>query len=128
MKKLLLMLAVVTLFGFSQENHKQEIKDGEMKQYFLVLLKRGPIRNHDSTTAAEIQKGHIKNIGRLYSEGKIDIAGPFGHDGDLRGIFIFNCETYEEVLQHCSTDPAIKAGRLTAEIYPWWAGKGSVLR
>lgn len=107
---------------------KKEVKDGEMKQYFLVLLKRGPIRNHDSTTAAKLQAGHLANIDRLYKEGKIDIAGPFGHDGDLRGIFIFNCETYDEVITLCSTDPAIKAGRLAAEIYPWWAGKGSKLR
>jgi uncharacterized protein YciI len=111
-----------------QEKQKKEVKDGEMKQYYLVLLKRGPIRNHDSTTAAALQKGHMENITRLYNEGKIDIAGPMGHDGDLRGIFVFNCESYEEVLMHCSTDPAIKAGRLVVEIYPWWAGKGSKLR
>lgn len=111
-----------------KEKQKKEVKDGEMKTYFLVLLKRGPVRNHDSTTAAAIQKGHIENIERLYREGKIDLAGPMGHDGDLRGIFVFNCDSYDEVLMHCSTDPAIKAGRLIAEIYPWWAGKGSKLR
>lgn len=109
--------------------HKdKEVKDGEMKQYFLILLKKGPIRNQDSTTSAELQKNHLANIDRLYKEGKIDLAGPMGHDGDLRGIFVFNCETYEEVMMHCSTDPAIKAGRLVVEIYPWWAGKGSILR
>lgn len=103
-------------------------KDGEMKKYFLVLLKRGPVRNHDSATAASIQAGHLANIDRLYADGKIDIAGPFGHDGDIRGIFIFNCGTYEEVLAHCTTDPAIKAGRLIADIYPWWGAKGARLR
>ncbi|MFA6456091.1 MAG: YciI family protein [Bacteroidota bacterium] len=111
-----------------KDKAKKEVKDGEMKQYFLVLLKRGPIRNQDSTTAAELQKGHLANIERLYAEGKIDLAGPMGHDGDLRGIFVFNCDTYEEVLMHCSTDPAIKAGRLMVEIYPWWSAKGAKLR
>lgn len=111
-----------------KEKPKKDVKDGEMKQYFLVLLRRGPIRNHDSTTATELQKGHLANIERLYNEGKIDLAGPMGHDGDLRGIFVFNCETYDEVLTLCTTDPAIRAGRLTVEIYPWWAGKGSKLR
>ena len=112
----------------TKEKPKKEVKDGEMKQYFLVLLKRGPIRNQDSVTAAGLQKGHLANIERLYKEGKIDMAGPMGHDGDLRGIFIFNCETYDEVMMYCSTDPAIKAGRLIAEIYPWWAEKGIKLR
>jgi len=111
-----------------QEKPKKEVQDGEMKQYYLVLLKRGPVRNQDSTTAAALQKGHMENITRLYNEGKIDLAGPMGHDGDLRGIFVFNCDTYDEVLMHCNTDPAIKAGRLVVEIYPWWAGKGSKLR
>lgn len=110
------------------DKSKKEVKDGQMKQYFLVLLKRGPNRNHDSVTAAAIQKGHLENITRLYNEGKIDLAGPMGHDGDLRGIFVFNCETYEEVFMHCSTDPAVKSGRLITEIYPWWAGKGGKLR
>ncbi|MHB1049288.1 MAG: YciI family protein [Bacteroidota bacterium] len=128
MKKLLLVLMAFSLFASAQEKQKSESKNFEMKQYFLVLLKRGPVRNHDSTTAAALQKGHMENITRLYNEGKLDIAGPMGNDGDLRGIFIFNCKTYEEVVEHCTTDPAIKAGRLVVEIYPWWAGKGSVLR
>lgn len=105
-----------------------EEKKWEMKQYFLVLLKRGPVRNQDSVTAAALQKGHLDNITRLYNEGNIDIAGPMMSDGDLRGIFVFNCATYDEVLNHCTTDPAIKAGRLVAEIHPWYAAKGSVLR
>jgi uncharacterized protein YciI len=82
----------------------------------------------DTTGSAAIQAAHIANIERLYAEGKMDIAGPFGHDGDLRGIFIFNVATYDEVLALCNTDPAIKAGRLVAEIYPWWCVKGSKLR
>jgi uncharacterized protein YciI len=147
MKFVLLAVCVLTAHAFAQDGKKlkedakasgpvliqkdkpkKEYKDGEMRQYFLVLLKRGPIRNQDSTTAAELQKGHLANIKRLYEEGKIDLAGPMGHDGDLRGIFVFNCDTYDEVLTLCSTDPAIKAGRLTVEIYPWWSEKGAKLR
>lgn len=147
MKILITFACVVSMIVFAQDNkeikeqekvsgpmlllkekEKREVKDGQMKQYFLVLLKKGPVRNHDSTAAAAIQKGHIANIERLYKEGKIDLAGPMGHDGDLRGIFVFNCDTYDEVLMHCSTDPAIKAGRLVVEIYPWWAEKGGKLR
>jgi uncharacterized protein YciI len=111
-----------------KEKEKKQVKDGEMKEYFLVLLKRGPNRSHDSTTAAEIQKGHMANILRLYNEGKMDIAGPMGYDEDLRGIFIFNCASYGEVLELCATDPAVKAGRLVAEIHSWWAEKGAKLR
>jgi uncharacterized protein YciI len=141
MKKIFLLSIFMVITCFTQEKNKlkEELKgispvtlhtdskkavnDGEMKQYFLVLLKRGPMRNQDSVTSAAIQKGHLDNITRLFNEGKIDIAGPMMHDGDLRGIFVFNSDSYEEVQQLCSTDPAIKA-----EIYPWYAQKGSKLR
>jgi uncharacterized protein YciI len=99
-----------------------------MKQYFLVLLKAGPMRDQDSVTVAQIQEGHMANIRRLAEKGIIDIAGPFGHDGDLRGIFIMNVKTYQEAKEACDSDPAVQAGRLIAEIYPWWAMKGSKLR
>lgn len=111
-----------------KEKEKKQVKDGEMKEYFLVLLKKGLNRTQDSTTAAEIQKGHLANINRLYQEGKLDIAGPMGYDEDLRGIFIFNCASYGEVLELCATDPAVKSGRLVAEIHSWWAEKGAKLR
>jgi len=137
MLRVLMLLAALAVVVTAQEKKsakapaaetvKQE-KQWEMKQYFLVLLKKGPVRNQDSVTAAALQKGHLDNITRLYNEGKIDIAGPMMSDGDLRGIFVFNCATYDEVLIHCSTDPAVKAGRLIAEIHPWYAAKGSVLR
>ncbi len=146
MKKIILLFLIISTACVAQDkkNYKEEVKaispvllhtdskkemkDGEMKQYFLVLLKRGPIRNQDSVTSAAIQKGHLDNITRLYNEGKIDIAGPMGYDGDLRGIFVFNCDSYEEVQQLCSTDPAIRSGRLIVEIYPWWAQKRGKLR
>ena len=36
-----------------------------MKQYVMAFLKRGPNRDQDSSTAAELQKAHLKNIIRL---------------------------------------------------------------
>ena len=125
-------IIVLALFLFSSgsvySQAAKEVKDGEMKQYFLVLLKRGPMRNQDSATTAQLQKDHLANIGRLYTEGKIDLAGPMGHDGDLRGIFVMNAGSFAEAKALCDTDPMIKAGRLIAEIYPWWAEKGGKLR
>lgn len=127
----LVMLAWAIVMGFSSvsaQDGKSEPKY-EMKTYFLVLLKKGPMRNqHDSTTIQKIQAAHLANIDRLAQEGKIDLAGPCLHDGDLRGIFVFNVASYEEAKALCDTDPAIKAGRLVAEIFPWMSAKGSSLK
>jgi len=97
---------------------------GEMKRYWLVLLRRGDNRGQDSVSAAKIQAGHMANIERLAKEGKIIMAGPMGYDGDIRGIFIMNCKDSAEVEQFVKTDTAVITGRLKMEYYPWWSEKG----
>ena len=76
------------------------------------MLKAGPNRSQDSTTAAKIQEGHMANIRKLGESGKLVVAGPFGDDGNWRGIFIFDTPTIEEAEQLVKTDPAIQSGRL----------------
>ena len=99
-----------------------------LKQYFMCFLKKGPNREHDEETAQAIQAAHMANIGKLAEMGKIHIAGPFGDDGDLRGIFIYNVRTMEEAERLAKSDPAVMAGRLTYEIIPWWGAMGSTLK
>lgn len=95
-----------------------------MKQYYFVMLTKGNNRTQDSITAAQIQKSHLENIGRLAKAGKIIVAGPFGDDGNWRGIFIFDAKSVEEVEELLKTDEAIKSGRLAYEIHPWWTQTG----
>ncbi len=91
-----------------------------IKQYWFVMLVKGSNRTQDSATAAKIQQGHMANISKLYYEGKLKVAGPFGDYGHWRGIFIFDMPTKEEVEQLLKTDPAIESGRLGYEIHPWY--------
>lgn len=100
----------------------------EMKQYFFVMLSGGSNRNQDSATAAQIQRGHMDNIGRLAKEGKLIVAGPFGDEGKWKGIFIFDAPNKEEVIQMLNSDPAISSGRLIYEIHPWWTAKNCVFK
>ena len=100
--------------------------ENKIKQYWFVMLTAGDNRTQDSATAAKIQEGHMANINRLYNDGKLKVAGPFGDDGNWKGIFIFDCETKEELEALLNTDPAIAAGRLGYDIHPWWtAATGS---
>lgn len=59
----------------------------------------------------------MANINRLYYDGKLKVAGPFGDDGNWKGIFIFNCKTKEELETLLNTDRAIAAGRLAYDIH-----------
>ncbi len=101
--------------------------DYGMKKYVMAFLKVGPNRNQDSTTAAQIQRGHMDNIMRLANEGKLVLAGPFLDKGELRGIFIFNVETVEEARILTETDPAIQSGRLVMELHPWYGSAATMM-
>ena len=109
-----------------------EMVDGDttyvMKKYFVVLLKAGPDRTHGAEEAAIIQAGHMAHMDSLAQLGKIDLAGPMGESGPLRGIVIYNVPNIEEVKALVAMDPAVIANRLIMDIHPWWAAKGSMLK
>ncbi len=107
---------------------KAQKEADSLKSYYFVLLKKGPNRDQDSATAANIQKEHIENINRLAALGKLNVAGPFLDDGDLRGIFIFDTPNEAEVKSFCESDAAIKAGRLVYEIHSWMTQKGTCFK
>ena len=129
----ILLLSLLSLQAIAQTKEPKTApkEEGfEMKQYYFVMLTKGERRGEITDTAVinEIQRGHLANINRLAEMGKIVVAGPFGDNGNWRGIFIFDCPTEEEVKELLNTDPAIKAGRLAYEIHPWWTAKNCVFK
>ena len=133
MKHLIILTACFIAIGYLSfgQNKPKLVKatkkvENKIKQYWFVMLTTGNNHTQDSATAVKIQEGHITNINRLYNDGKLKVAGPFGDDGNWKGIFIFDCETKEELETLLNTDPAIAAGRLAYDIHPWWtAATGS---
>lgn len=95
-----------------------------MRQYVMAYLKAGPNRDQDSTKAAQIQRGHMDNMGKMAEAGKLVMAGPFMDDHDVKGIYVFAVETLEEAEELTNSDPAIKAGRLVMELHPWYGSAG----
>ena len=99
-----------------------------MQQYFMAFLKKGPIRGQNEEESAELQELHIAHLTKMYDLGYADISGPFGDDGDFRGITIYNVPTLKMADSLANSDPMVIAGRLNIEIHPWWAAKGFTLR
>ena len=99
-----------------------------MQQYFIAFLKSGPNRTQSDEEAAELQKAHLAHLQRMYDEGHADISGPFGDDGEIRGITIYSTPTQQIADSLANLDPMVKAGRLIIEVHPWWAAKGFSLR
>lgn len=112
-------------FDYVDEKTKDTIL---MQQYFIAFLKRGPIRGQNEEETADLQKQHLEHLGKMYELGYADISGPFGDDGDIRGITIYNVPTQKMADSLANADPMVKAGRLEIEIHPWWAAKGFSLR
>ncbi len=116
--------------GFKTFDYVDE-KSGDtilMQQYFIAFLKTGPNRSQSKVEADSLQSLHLAHLGRMYEEGYADISGPFGDDGNIRGITIYNVPTQIMADSLANMDPMIKSGRLVIEIHPWWAAKGFHLR
>lgn len=92
---------------------------------YLAFLTRGEKWTAEKTAAsAEIQKAHLANIQKLADQKKLVVAGPFGDNGTLRGIFVFKVASLEEARALAATDPAVQAGRLALQIHPWQVPEG----
>lgn len=128
MKKLLVTLSLLlaTAPGAAPPAAAQKPSQAhyEMATYYLVLLYRGPKSTGEQTPETQrIQEAHMANIGRMSDEGKLIMAGPMADEGKLRGIFVFRVGSLEEAQALAAADPAVMAGRLVAEVHPWFAAK-----
>lgn len=112
-------------FDYVDEETKDTIL---MQQYFMAFLKVGPNRSQNKMETDSLQKLHLEHLGKMYDLGYADISGPFGDDGDIRGITIYNVPTFAMADSLANADPMVKSGRLMIEIHPWWAAKGFPLR
>ncbi|RNC83189.1 MAG: hypothetical protein ED557_10795 [Balneola sp.] len=137
MKALLLLIALlfIALPSFAQDStstQKPETFDYEwagekytMQKYFIVFLKSGPNRSQSEEEASELQNAHLAYLGGLYEQGIINLNGPTGGEGDIRGFSVYNVATIEKALEYAKADPMVKAGRLVVEAHPWWLAQGS---
>lgn len=112
-------------FDYVDETTKDTIL---MQQYFIAFLKKGVSRSQSKEEADSLQRLHLEHLGKMYELGFADISGPFGDDGDIRGITIYNVPTQQMADSLANADPMVKAGRLSIEVHPWWAAKGFPLR
>lgn len=111
---------------WSEDVFKKANAPLKLTTVYLAFLMRGPFKPASPAAAEELQKAHMANINRLAEMKKLVVAGPFGDNGELRGIFVFKVATLEEAKALTETDPAVKAGRLVLDLHPWQVPEGSL--
>jgi uncharacterized protein YciI len=110
---------------WSEDVMKKPASPIKLETVYLGFLRRGVKWTPEQTPATEeLQKAHIANIQRLAAMKKLVVAGPFGDNGNLRGIFVFRVASLDEARQLSATDPAVQAGRLVVDLHPWMVPEG----
>ncbi|MCB0714775.1 MAG: hypothetical protein KDC06_02060 [Chitinophagaceae bacterium] len=127
MKRIILVMLVLFSINHivsAQKDSARKNPGENIKQFWLVILKTGPKDKEikDSTERSHLFVGHFGNMQKLFEEGVLKVAGPFGkNDFTWRGLFILDCKTKDEAEEYVKTDPTVKAGVFIYDIVPWWA-------
>lgn len=114
---------------WSEDIFKKANMPLKMTTVYLGFLKKGPNRKEgdgNNPEIQELQKAHLANINRLAETKKLIAAGPFGDNGELRGIFVFRVGSLKEAQELAATDPMIKIDRLRLELHPWNVPEGVI--
>jgi len=100
---------------------------GRQRWFWLLLLKSGPIRNQGQAEVDDIQAAHLRHLFTLRKRRQLVLFGPVRDAGALRGIGVLTVATREEAGALMADDPAVRAGRLRADVRPWFTMPGDRL-
>jgi uncharacterized protein YciI len=100
-----------------------------MKRYVMCIYLRGSnAAKFAANELADLQKAHLNHIDSLAKAGAVLVAGPFGDNGEKRGILILDAADIESARPWVDADPMVKAGRLAYELHPWWTARQGSFR
>ena len=101
----------------------------DLEAFELVLL-RTPENPpaYDDTELKRIQAEHLAHHARLRESGQVVTNGPVRDqlDVSLRGLTFYRTGSLEEARQLAEADPAVRTGRLAAEIMTWYCPPGTM--
>ena len=100
----------------------------DLDAFTFVLLRRGP-RADDFTDEEleEIQVEHLAFLDTMHEQGHLLLSGPFrDQDDETKRGFCLCRTSLEETRRLTEQDPALRAGRMSAEVMTWLTRKGAL--
>ncbi|MEU8005221.1 YciI family protein [Catellatospora sp. NPDC049111] len=101
----------------------------ELESFELVMLRR-PANppEYDDAESARIQAEHLAYLSGLRASGHVVTNGPVIEPADesLRGLVFFRTGSLDEARRLAEQDPAVRAGRLVADVMTWWCPPGTM--
>jgi uncharacterized protein YciI len=105
--------------------------DMDLEAFELVLLRRPDSPpDYPEEELERIQSEHMAYHARLREAGDVVTNGPVDEQPDpsLRGLTFYRTGSLEHSRQLAEADPAVRAGRLAAEIMTWYCPPGTMSR
>jgi len=93
-----------------------------LQRYSIVLLRRPPdAPDYPEDELERIQGRHLAHLAAMRDGGALLASGPFDDqpDASLRGLCIYGT-SLEDARELADQDPAVRAGRLAADVFTWW--------
>jgi len=103
----------------------------DLEAFELVLLRRpDSAPDYPEEELERIQREHLAYLAQLRAAGHIVTNGPVDEQPDpsLRGLAFYRTGSLERSRQLAEADPAVRAGRLVAEIMTWYCPPGTMSR
>lgn len=102
----------------------------DLEAFELVILRRpADAKEYDEETLGRIQAEHLAYLTSLRSAGQVVTNGPFVDQPDesLRGLVVYRVGSLDLARRLAEADPAVRAGRLVAEVMTWWCPPGTMV-
>jgi uncharacterized protein YciI len=103
----------------------------DLESFELVLLRRpADAPDYPEAELERIQAEHLAYHARLREAGDIVTNGPVidQPDPSLRGLTFYRTGSLARAKELAEADPAVRAGRLAAEVMTWYCPPGTMSR
>jgi uncharacterized protein YciI len=95
-------------------------QDEEMAADYYVVVMELEEGADQTETGRQAMAGHVENLGVLYDEGILVLAGPFMDDSNA-GALVLEADSADEARAIAEEDPAVQNGVMQIiAVHPWW--------